>query len=93
MFRKLMGPAAVAVVLATSVAAQALTVTNRDPSEYTLTVAPTDDEEQSITIAANGAMDVPCAKGCSISIGDEEPMDLMGSESVHIEGGKLQVAE
>ncbi|MEQ9641127.1 MAG: hypothetical protein RIM84_13980 [Alphaproteobacteria bacterium] len=88
MFMKLIGPTAMAAVLAASVAAQALTITNRDAADHQV-ILEDDEGEQTLVVGANASSDAPCPKGCVLILGDGEPMEFEGNEIVTIEGGKL----
>ena len=87
-----MGLAAAAAVLASSVAAHALTITNRDPQEHTVTFED-DDGEQSVAVAANSSIEMNCPKGCVVVLGKWDLVEFKKDQAngtVHIEDGKLK---
>jgi hypothetical protein len=92
MLRYLVGLTAAAIVMATSVSAYALTLTNRDSAVYTMTVVD-DQSVQTVTIQPDETMNDLCAQGCTITLGEADSVELDGNETVMIEGGSLTIAE
>jgi hypothetical protein len=90
MLTRLIGLAAAAVLIATPVAATALTVTNQDKREHTLFILEEDDD-WSATIQPGKTLRNLCTSPCSIAIGAKEELDLEGNEVVTIEDGRLIV--
>ena len=90
MLTRLIGLAAAAVLIATPVAATALTVTNQDKREHTLFILEEDDD-WSATIQPGKTLRNLCSSPCSIAIGPKEELDLEGNEVVTIEDGRLIV--
>lgn len=90
MLTRLIGLAEAAVLIATPVAAHALTVTNQDKREHTLFILEEDDD-WSATIQPGKTLRNLCTSPCSIAIGPKEELDLEGNEVVTIEDGRLIV--
>jgi hypothetical protein len=90
MLKTLLGLTAGAVLMATSVAAHALTVKNRDKTEHTLAILEEDDE-WSATVEPGQTLRNLCASPCSIALGADQELDLVGNETVMILDGRLIV--
>ena len=94
-FRKALGAvgaAASAVVLLACVGASAMTITNRDKTDYTLTVAWGDKDETTV-IAAGTTLEHPCQGGCNVSLQDGDETDAVEKDSFVIEGGAIEIAK
>jgi hypothetical protein len=87
--RVVVGVAALGVlVLAGSIPALALSISNIDPKAHTVTVTAGSDSED-LTIEPEKAVDAPCASGCKVKLENGEEYELGGEESVSIEGGVI----
>jgi hypothetical protein len=76
--------------LLAAVPAHAVSVTNRDDKEHTLTIVEGDSKQQQVLKPAQ-LLDGVCLKGCIIRVGTSEndEYELEGSEIVSIEDGYL----
>ena len=92
MLRKLVGVTIAAAILTASGAAHALTITNRDSTEYSLTIVE-NDAKRSLAIKPEQSLNDLCLEGCTITLGGGDAMDFDGSETVMIEGGNLTTVE
>jgi hypothetical protein len=90
MLTRLVAPLAAAVIIATPVAAYALTVTNRDKLEHTLFILEQDDE-WTATVQPGKTLRNLCSSPCSIGIDPDQELDLRGNEAVELRDGKLVV--
>ncbi len=90
MLKTLLGLTAAAALLSTSIAAHAVTLTNRDKTVHTVTVLEEDDE-WSATIQPGETLRNLCVSRCSIAIAPDEDRDFQGFESVSIVDGRLIV--
>lgn len=90
MLKALLNLTAATAVIATSVAANAFTLTNRDRTEHRFTIY-VEDDEWNITIQANETLSHICRSGCSIALGSDEDQDFEGNEIVNIIDGRLIV--
>lgn len=90
MLRTLLGLTVTAAIMASSVAAHAVTVTNRDKTEHTLSILE-DDDEWSATVQPGKTLRNLCASPCSVAISPDEELDLEGNEVVMIVDGRLIV--
>jgi hypothetical protein len=88
MYQKLMVPTVAAVILAASVSANALTVTNRDSVDHTLTMTDLKSERM-VTIRPNQSLKDLCLNGCNINVDEGKPVHFGSRETVMIESGKL----
>lgn len=88
MLKTLLGLTATAALLSTSVAAHAVTLTNRDRTVHTVTILEEDDE-WSATIQPGETLRNLCVSRCSIAIAPDEDRDFQGFESVSIVDGRL----
>lgn len=90
MSKGLMVPTVAVVVLATTVAASAFTLTNRDKIEHSFTIFEGDDG-WSGDIAPGESISNFCASGCSLYLDSDEDgeADFRGNETVLIWDGKL----
>lgn len=88
MLKTLLGLTATAAMMSTSVAAHALTLTNRDRTAHTVAILEEDDE-WSATIQPGETLRNLCVSRCSIAIGPDEDRDFQGFESVSIVDGRL----
>ena len=90
--RFLTGPSLAVFMVVVSTPAYALTLTNRDSTEHTVTII--DDQlAHIVTIGPRETVDDLCAKGCTIAVGEGESMAFEGSETVLIVGGVLTIDE
>lgn len=80
--------AVAAAILAGSLPAYALTVTNLDKTAHTLAILEEDDE-WSATIQPGETLRNLCVSRCSIALEPDEEADFEGSESVAIMDGRL----
>ena len=92
MVRTLLSLATAVVILAVSVPAHALTVTNRDKRAHTLAILEQDDE-WSATIQPGETLRNLCASPCSIALNPDEESDFEGFETVAIVDGRLIVTQ
>ncbi len=88
MLKTLLGLTATAALLSTSVAAHAVTLTNRDRTVHTVSILEEDDE-WSATIQPGETLKNLCLSRCSIAIAPDEDRDFQGFESVSIVDGRL----
>lgn len=81
---------AVGLAFATSSAAPAATVTNRDAKDYKLTLLE-GDKAQHMTLKPSAVLQDICPKGCIVRLNDSEndEYELEGTEIVSIEDGYL----
>jgi hypothetical protein len=94
MLKELFSLTAAALVIATSVAAHAFTLTNLDGMEHMFTIYAEDDEwGQAITIQPNGTLHHICISGCSIALEYDDEQDFRGHEAVVIMDGRLIVGK
>jgi len=91
MLKGLLSLTVAAVLIATSVSAQALTLINRDDTHHTFTIYEEDDE-WSVTIQPDQTLTHLCRSGCSIALEHDEERDFDGREIVVIFDGRLLVA-
>jgi len=70
--------------------AQAVSVTNRDTIDHTVTVIEGDAKQDHI-LKADAVLNGICTKGCLIRLDENEddPYELQGQEVTSIEGGEL----
>jgi hypothetical protein len=89
MNRKVEAALAIAALLMTS-AASAVTVTNRDAKDVTITVIE-GDAKQDLVLQAGKVIEGVCQKGCIVRLGqaDNDGYELEGSEAVSVEEGFL----
>lgn len=73
MYTKLMGPTVAAVILAASVSANALTITNRDSVDHTLTMTDLKSERM-VTIKPRQSLKDACLSGCNITVDEGKPV-------------------
>lgn len=88
---KILGLGTAVAVLAFAFSAHALTVTNRDTTDQSLTIME-GTESSTVSIKPGETMSNLCANGCKVMLGAEE-QQFDGQEVVTIEGGKLIIAE
>ena len=92
--RKVLGAAAGAalgVVLFASFGANAMTITNRDKTDYTLTVL-MGQRSDTVVIPAGGTFEHPCTGGCNVSLLDGDETDANEKSRFVIEGGAIETA-
>lgn len=75
--------------------AYALTLTNRDTTEWRMQIAEAGDEAvtHDVVVAANQTLDRLCPEGCTITLESGEQESFEGYEAVSIEGGRFVIAE
>lgn len=75
-------------------AAQALSITNRDTSDVTVTVSEGESKPaMNLTVKPGETLDNICATGCEISLANGVTDSFEGEETVLIEGGQLTISE
>jgi hypothetical protein len=72
-------------------AANALTINNEDSSAYTLKVTPKGGKTADLSIKANGAADVDCAKGCTLDLNGKTQNVDAKTAKIAIKAGKFVV--
>jgi hypothetical protein len=89
-FRFKVGAAALAASVLFGVStAQAVTITNNDEKEYTITVLEGDKERQ-VILKPDQRLEGVCPEGCRIRLpDDDEDYEVEGKDSVIIEDGQL----
>ena len=92
MLKTTLGLTAAAVVLATSVAAQALTLTNRDATEYTVRISEPENEDMLVIQPEESITDL-CYSSCILKLEDGKGMSFNGDETVVIENGVFLLIE
>lgn len=92
MLKTTLGFAAAAAVLATSVAAQALTLTNRDSTEYTVRISEPENEDTLVIQPEESVTDL-CYSSCILKLEGGKGKSFTGDETVVIENGVLLVVE
>ena len=75
-------------IMAISVAAHALTLTNLDHSVHTLAILEKDDE-WTATIQPGETLRHLCRSPCSIALEPDEELDFEGHEIINIRDGRL----
>jgi hypothetical protein len=88
MFKMLRRLLAAGPIMAISVAAHALTLTNQDNSVHTLEIL-AEDDEWSTTIQPGETLRHLCLSPCSIALGPDEELDFEGHETINIRNGRL----
>lgn len=83
--------AALGAVLFLSFGASAMTITNRDKTDYTLTVA-AGDKDETVILAAGASLEHPCKGGCNVSLRDGDETDATEKDRFVIEGGAIEIA-
>lgn len=92
MFKGLKSLTAAAVLMVTSVAAHAFTLTNWEGRQHTFIVF-VEDDEWNVRIQPNETLHHLCVSGCSIALEYHEEQDFEGREFVMIVNGRLFVAK
>jgi hypothetical protein len=93
-FRKVLGTvggAALGVALLVSFGASAITITNRNKTDYTLIVT-AGDKDETVVLAAGASLEHPCKGGCNISLRDGDETDATEKDRFVIEGGAIEIA-
>ena len=81
-----------ALVLSSTAASAAVSITNRDDKDHKLTVIEDDGKTKTDhTLKANGVLEGLCKSGCVVRLNDseEDEYELEGTEVVSIEDGYL----
>ena len=88
MFKAFLSLTAAVAIMAISVAAHALSVTNLDSSVYTLSILEEDDE-WSADIEPGETLKYLCNSPCSIALGRDKEWDFEGHENLKLMNGRL----
>ena len=81
--------AAALALAATVTSADALTLINKDKSNYTLMFTPNGGKADKVMVKANGSADINCSKGCKIAMGSHQASYDAKVQKVWIQHGKL----
>lgn len=85
--------ATLCAILLTASSALAMTVTNRDTADYTVTIAAGDNEVE-LDLPAGKSIENACESGCIVRLADgDEEVEAEAGDDLVIEAGKFKKAE
>lgn len=72
--------------------AQALSITNRDSSDYTVVIQQKGEDAEEVALPAGATIEDACEDGCTIGLADAAAQDATGADSFVVEAGLLKHA-